>query len=94
MIDGTQEAQPAREILRRLRKAVLVAEQVGEGLGRGDVLQREVSEDPSSRTAELPGKHPNDLTSLRPTPDFRGLEMPSDYAVEMMPRPLLRKQRG
>ncbi|WDI39865.1 hypothetical protein PSR63_15370 [Bremerella sp. P1] len=45
MIDGPQETQPAREDLRDMRKTVQVAEEVGQGLGRREVLQRVVPEE-------------------------------------------------
>ena len=46
VIDGTQETQLARENLRRLRTTVHLAKKVGEGLGRGSVLQRQVPQEP------------------------------------------------
>ena len=45
VIDGTQETQLARETLRRLRTTVHLAKEMGEGLGTGKVLQREMSEE-------------------------------------------------
>jgi hypothetical protein len=41
----TQETQLARETLRRLWTPVRVAKEMGEGLGRGKVLQRKMSEE-------------------------------------------------
>lgn len=45
VIDGTQETQLARENLRGLRTTIHLANEVGEGLGTGKVLQREMSEE-------------------------------------------------
>jgi hypothetical protein len=45
LIDGSRETQPAWEDLRGLRKTLWVAEEVGQGLGRSEVLQWEVPEE-------------------------------------------------
>lgn len=49
----TQEAQPASEELHGLWTTISVAEEVGEGLERREVLQREVSKDSQLRKGNL-----------------------------------------